>query len=343
MGKRVLVVGGSGLLGEPVVRRLVESDAEVTVATRGNVPLAGELGAEVRFEKIDRGVAGAVEAAAGDGVDALVDVVPYHAEDASQVLRLEGRVGTIVVVSSASVYADNEGRPLLEGPHESDRPVPFRESQPTVAPDEQSYSGQKAAIEGLLLRQTKIPATLLRPGAIYGEQDRSSREWYFVKRVLDRRDKVVLADNGASRFHQVAAENVAELVRLAVEKPGTRVLNAGDEEPRTVAQIGSAVAKLMGHEWQQVLFPGPPTASGVGDTPWTTLKPFVLDMMAARDELGYRDVISYEDALRRACEWLDETVDPEQWQVVLPKAARYYGGLFDYEAEDKFVIEGKWS
>jgi nucleoside-diphosphate-sugar epimerase len=335
MSRQALVLGGSGLLGEQIARRLVETGWDVTVATRGNVPLAESLRAAVRLETLDRHVQGALEATVGDRFDSVVDVIPYGASDAQQLLRLAGRVDSIVAISSASVYADQAGRPLLDAP-ESERPVPIPESQPTVHPDAQSYAGRKAAVEAVLLQQDLLPATVVRPGAIYGENDLASREWYFVKRALDRRDKVVLADEGKSRFHQVAAANVAELVRLALGKPGTRALNAGDEVAHTVAEIGRAVIEIMDWRWKEVLFAGPPTPDGVGETPWTTLEPFVLDMDAARAELGYRDVLGHEEALRRVCDWLERTVDRERWQVTLPRAAEYYGGLFGYDAEDRF-------
>jgi nucleoside-diphosphate-sugar epimerase len=290
----------------------------------------------VKVLKFDRTAPGALEDVVGTGVDALVDVIPYRAGDARQLRRLEGKVGTVIAISSAAVYAGSDGRGLLEMGN-SERPVPIPESHPTIPSEDQSYAGRKAAIEELLLEQRAIPVTVLRPGAIYGERDFASREWYFVKRVLDRRDNVVLAYNGASRFHHVAAENVAELVRLALGKPGTRVLNAGDEEVRTVTQIARTVAALLNHQWEEVLFSGPPTPDAVGDTPWTTPKPFVLDMTAAREELGYRDVIAYEEALRRTCEWLERIAGGQRWQDVLPRAAEFYGGLFDYGAEDEFV------
>jgi nucleoside-diphosphate-sugar epimerase len=340
VSKRVLVIGGSGLVGEPIVRRLLETGAEVVVATRGNATIAPDLATQVSAAKIDRTVPGALEGVVGNGVDALVDVIPYRAADARQLLKLEGRMGTVVAISSAAVYAGNDGRVLLEA-GDSERPVPIPESHPTIPPDDQDYAGRKAAIEELLLEQTAIPITVLRPGAVYGVRDLASREWYFVKRVLDHRDKVVLAYEGASRFHQVAAENVAELVRLALEKPGTRVLNAGDEEARTVTQIGRGVAALFKHQWEEVLFSGPPTSEGVGDTPWTTPKPFVLDMSAAREELGYRGVVGYEEALPRTCEWLEREVDPAKWQKALPRTAEYYGSLFGYEAEDEFIARMK--
>jgi nucleoside-diphosphate-sugar epimerase len=191
----------------------------------------------------------------------------------------------------------------------------------------------------MLLDHSPVPVTILRPGAIYGPGDTASREWYFVKRVLDGRRVIVVSDG---RFHQVASENVAELVRLAAEKPGTRVVNAGDEQAHSVTEIARAIAKSMRHEWREVCLPGAPIGS-VGDSPWSTPVPFVLDTSLAHAELGYTDAVSYEDAIGDTCGWLREATANRDWRGVLPVAAGHYGSLFDYRAEDEFLATRKAS
>ena len=42
------------------------------------------------------------------------------------------------------------------------------------------------------------------------------------------RSGVVLVDSGQSGFHTTSVANLAELTRLAADRPATRVLNAGD-------------------------------------------------------------------------------------------------------------------
>ena len=46
-----------------------------------------------------------------------------------------------------------------------------------------------------------------------------TRELFFVRRAVDRRRRVALDSNGASRFHTTSVANVAELIRLAAEHP----------------------------------------------------------------------------------------------------------------------------
>ena len=72
---------------------------------------------------------------------------------------------------------------------------------------------------------------------------------------------------------------------------------------------------------------------GPGDTPWSTRVPIVFDAAAARD-LGHRDVVSKQEAIAAACRWAVDATRGRDWRDVLPSAATYYGGLFDYAAED---------
>jgi nucleoside-diphosphate-sugar epimerase len=320
-------------------RRLAEAGWGVTVASRGERALPDELTGLTQHVTVDRADAAALEQAA-DGADVLVDVIPFSPADAEQLLALGRRVGALIAISSASVYTDEEGRSLDEatGPDDLPRlPVPIPESQPTIPTGDATYSTGKAAIERALLERSTVPATVIRPCAIYGRGDRQAREWHFVKRVLDGRDVVVLAYEGKSRFHTTSSENLGELIRRCAERPGMRVLNCGDPDPPTLLEISRAIAAAMAHEWEEVLLPGEP-GGRVGQTPWSVpdSHPVVVDMSAAEREVGYRPVTDYRRAVGAACEWLVEATRGKDWRDVLPSHARYYGELFDYAAEDAY-------
>ena len=239
---------------------------------------------------------------------------------------------------NAAVYADPAGRSLDEA-REGGVPefrVPLTEREPTVPVGDETYSTRKVAIERALLGQDAIPSTLIRAGAIYGPGDLNSREWYFVKRALDGRRVVVLAHRGESRFQPTSVHNLAELIRLAAERPGRRLLNCGDPQAPSVAEIGRHIAAAMNREWTEVLVPGPPRA-GVGDNPWGVPHPFVLDMTEAEFEVGYRPVTTYERAVGETCEWLVSATEGRDWREALPGAAELYKDEFDYAAEDEYL------
>jgi nucleoside-diphosphate-sugar epimerase len=291
----------------------------------------------LRHVTVDRADTASLEHAA-DGADVLVDVIPFRTADAEQLLTLGRSVGAVIAISSASVYTDGRQRSLDEATGADDLPrlpVPISESQPTLPPGDATYSTGKAAVEKSLLERSPVPATVIRPCAIYGPGDRQAREWHFVKRALDGRDTVVLAYEGRSRFHTTASENLAELIRCCAERPGTRALNCGDPDPPTLLEISRAIAGAIDQEWTEALLPGEPDGT-VGQTPWSVpdSHPFVVDTSAAETEVGYRPVTTYPDGVRAACEWLVEATRGRDWREVLPSHARYYGELFDYEAED---------
>lgn len=285
-----------------------------------------------RLVQLDRNEEGAL--AAASGADLLVDVIPFEAVHAEQLLALD--VGAIVAISSASVYADEQGRTLDEAQGVDDFPdfpLPIPESQIRAEPSDATYSTKKVQVEDILLENGRTPAAIVRPCAIYGRGDRMAREWYFVKRAADKRPYIVLAGRGASHFHTTASENIGELVRLIAQERRTGAFNSGDPDPPTVLDLARAIGDAAGHRYAEVLLPE--FEGDVGQTPWSAPKPLLVDMSKAESELGYRPATTWEEALPRQVEWLLEATRDRDWQEVLPRGAQYL--QFDYEAEDEFV------
>lgn len=309
---------------------LVDKGYEVTVGSRTETSLDGS-----RHVQIDRADDDDfVRATAGDH-DLFVDIVAFNERHARQLMRLEGRVASLVVVSTAAVYADAGGKSWLESKMASGHPI--TETDPVVVPvpDGSDYAGGKVAIETTLLN-SDLPVTILRPRAIFGPGDQASREWWFVKRVVDGRETVLLADAGRGTFHPVSSSNVAEVIAAAGERPGRRAVNCGDPSPKNIRGICSAVAGVMEHEWDVVDI-GTSPGETLGVTPWTTPHSIVMDVSVAGQELGCSGTVSYEASLEKTIGWLLEATEGGPWQEALPTAATYYGNLFDYEAEDVFL------
>ncbi|WP_202457140.1 MULTISPECIES: NAD-dependent epimerase/dehydratase family protein [unclassified Streptomyces] len=341
--KSALVIGATGQIGRVAARALAEDGWEVRAASRS----AGRdqrWPGDVRTVRLDREDDTALGGALGDGVDLVVDMVAFTAAHARQYVGFADRIGSAVVLSSGAVYADGRGRSFdTQGEPDGfpEYPVPIPESGPTVEPGDATYGTRKIRVErDLLALGDTLPVTLLRAGAIYGPYCRTPRELYFVKRNLDKRRMRVLTHGGRSRFHPVSVHNIAELVRLAAARPGSRVLNAADPEAFTVSEIGAAVDRVMGFESETVTVPGEAPAPNVGVTPWSTPHPVVYDMSAAERELGYRAVTSYADALEETVDWLTAHLGDRDWREAFPKMAANYDpsvDLFDYAAEDAWL------
>lgn len=130
---------------------------------------------------------------------------------------------------------------------------------------------------------------------------------------------------------------LAELVRLAAVRPGSRALNACDPDAPTVVEIAAAIDAVMGTTPQTVLVDGPPPLPTVGDTPCSVPVPVICDMSAAQRELGYRPVVSYADTLPETVEWIERQLAGRDWREAYPKMFTAYGDLFDYPAEDTWL------
>jgi nucleoside-diphosphate-sugar epimerase len=332
--QNAFVLGGTGDVGRAIARSLLADDWSVTLASKASLPPAGLE--DVPIVHLDRNEERALLPA--NGFDLVVDVVPFEVRHAEQLLELD--VDAIVAISSASVYADDAGRTLdeAEAPDEFpefDGPIP--ETQRTVEPGDSTYSTNKVALELRLLENDRVPATIVRPCAIYGPGDRMAREWFFVKRALDRRPYVVLTMRGANLFHTTASANIGELVRLIAAKRMTGVFNCGDPDPPTVLALARRICSTLGHQWTEVLLPAAEGRGEVGNTPWSAPKPFLVDMAAAERELGYARATTWDGAIDGQVDWLVEATRDRDWREVLPRGAQYL--QFDYEGEDALVRE----
>jgi nucleoside-diphosphate-sugar epimerase len=326
---RAVLIGGSGMIGRAAARALAQDGWEVVAVSRsGTLPDGlAELGVEA--VAADREDDAQVRAAVGAGADVVYDSVAMHRAHGEQLNGLEGLVGSLVVISTASVYADDEGRAFDgEGGEPPKLPVPILETQPTAEPGDGTYSTQKAELEQTLLRGP-LPATLVRACAVHGPGAKNPRELFFVKRAVDGRRRVALAWNGESRFNTVSVANLAELIRLAAALPGDRILNGGDPDPPSTLEICQAIGDALDFEFEPVLLPADEFLN-----PWgvPAASPLIVSMEAAERELGYRPVTTYPEAVKETCAWLvGELESGRTWK------GSYIEDTLDYAAEDKVL------
>ncbi len=356
MAGHVFILGGTGQIGRALVLRFLSGGWRVTVASRGgkagragtaapSTTARGDAAADdvpVGASQVtcDRNDPGAVSRALRDGADVLVDVVAMTAEHSRQIIDNADCLGSVIAISTGSVYTDSEGRYFDTADDDESfprYPVPIPESQITVRPGGPSYSPSKSAMEQTLLANAPVPVTILRPWAVHGPWSRSPREWWVVKRILDGRRFIPLARGGRSRFHTTSVDNLAELAWLSAVTPKTRVLNAADPEALTVQEITDTIVQAMAADVEVLTFEG--TADEVGAAPWSVPYDVVADMTAAQEQLGYRPVMSYRSAVLDTVRWLQESVSPSEWQKQLPGLSAYDTDLFDYAAEDRWHRE----
>lgn len=330
MSGRAFILGGSGQIGRAVAIALIEAGWSVVSGQRDAATLPEPLRARgVVPVALDREDATALRDILAGGFDTVIDTVAYTAAHARQWLHLQDRIGALVVISTGSVYADDQGRTLDEAretgfPH---FPVPIPESQPRTAASGATYSTRKVAMEDALLEGARIPLTILRPFAVHGPGCRAPREWWFIARALAGVEEIPLAYEGLSRFHTSATANIAELCRVALEAGGTHVLNAADPLALSVVEIGRAILDAMGSNTRLAPFAGPPKGLE-GRTPWSVEQPLVADMSAAL-ALGYRAATDYRASIGATCEALVEAARGRDWREAFPGLAAYPAAMFE--------------
>lgn len=345
---RALILGGTGAIGRATAARLLASEGwQVDLTGRHPAHVPGDLvAAGAQFVAIDRDdpdEATRLEALLGDGADLLVDATCFTAADAKRLVALAGATTCTVMLSSKAVYVDADGN------HANSKlsprfPVPISEAQPTLAPagadhatfdSAEGYGAHKVAAEQVLLG-SGLPITVIRPSKVHGAGSRRPREWVFVKRALDRRPVLALANSDAVD-HPSAAVNVAALIAAVAARPDARILNAADPDAPSVLGISRAVAGLLGHTWTEVLLDEDEPAGGVGATPWDTPHPIVLDTTAA-EALGYRPVGDYATTVADEVRWLvGVTRDGPDAELVPGPTDPFFARFLDYTAEDRYI------
>jgi nucleoside-diphosphate-sugar epimerase len=336
-----IVLGGNGQVGSAAAARLAASGWAVTATGRTELRFPRRLrDAGVRFVRSDRYSAADLRQVLDAGADAVVDCVGFTAAHASMLLPFRPGIGSLVFISTKAVYIDARGRHS-----NSDEPPDFggmvTEDQPTMAPSEagyqsrEGYGANKVAAERVLL-DAGLPVSVLRPSRIHGAGAGRPREWVFVRRVLDGRRHVLLARSGRGVNHPTAAVNLAALAEFCAARPAARILNCADPDAPDGLAISRLVAAYLGHTWDEVLLEAT-APDGLGDHPWNTLPPFVLDTSAAR-RLGFVPAGSYADTVRAEIDWLVTAARSGDPDGVLPASDDgFFRGYFDYAREDAWL------
>lgn len=323
MARSVAIVG-AGQIGYALACAFGEGGWDVTIHARTE-PKWHER-SRWRFEQYLAGESGAPCA------EAIVDTIAFDAPD---VARYDpDKVGRLTVISSASVYADCHGRTLDEAAQDGfpEFGGPICEQQSTVAPGPESYSTRKLRMENRALELFGDRATILRPCAIYGAWSRHPREWWFVKRMLDGRERIPLIHGGRSRFQTTNAKDIGAFALHAAEREIGGIFNIADDGCPTVKDIGAALAQFLDYTPRWVPIDG---TGLIGRTPWSVEQPFMVSN-AKMKATGFGSPSTYGTGARAAAQWLLDLA-PTDWRAAFPQLAAYPWDLFDYHSEDAYL------
>jgi hypothetical protein len=171
---------------------------------------------------------------------------------------------------------------------------------------------------------------------VCGPGSRHLREWWLIKRVLDGRAAVPLKYRGLSQFHPSTTANIAALAVHCLGLAGSRVLNAADPDCPTVHEIADHFGRAMNHDWQVIPLMDEQSTGPVGETPWTSPHPIVLDTSASL-AIGYEPTLTYAARVPHLVQAALLETSGREWRDVYPDLASYATTMFDYDAEDALL------
>ena len=350
---RILILGGTKFVGPHVVRQLAAHGPnlgqghEITIFHRGATET--DLPEGVRhihgdFASFDTHLD---ELKRPDGLNSpevVLDMVPFREEDADRVKAFAGVARRVVVISSQDVYRAF-GRLWRTEPGPPD-PVPLTEDSPlreklSSAGLDYNKTAIESAIKRAVMNDPRLSATILRLPATHGPGDDKHRLFPYLKRMDDGRPAILLDEAYAGwRWSRGYVEDVAHAIALAVtdERAAGRIYNVAYSETLSEAEWVQAIARVYGDLVGADRPPTPDTRHPSVDVvalPAVQLPPslrremldftqqYEVDSSRMRHELGYSEIVPFDEALRRTIEW-ERSNPPEK---ILPED-------FDYAAED---------
>jgi len=320
---KVMVLGASGFIGRPLVRWLAGAGHDVLAVSR--MGESAETGPGVTATALDRSDPGEIaQAAESWRAEAVIDLLAMTLAATQPLLEaLAGRVGRYVMASSGDVYRQYGALHRLE---RADRPIqaldedaplrtrlhPYRATPPRLPDDPSAWMDDydKVPIERAVAARAELPAVVVRLPMVYGPSDRQRRFAWAIKPMLAKAPVIEVDAQWAHwRTTYGYVDDVAAGLGLAATHPAAagRTYNVGPLESDDHIHWGRQFAALLG--WSGELRPVPrdqvtePLQAQLAslDLAW----PMVTDTRRIRAELGYREVVDAEDALRRTIE--DET------------------------------------
>jgi len=220
----VLVFGGTGLIGPPLVEALLARGHKVVLFNRGKTkadlfPDLERIQGD-RDPSKDKGVSG-LEGRKFDLVFDDTGYYPRHVKTSSEMLAKSGS-GHIVYVSSISAYAKNETIGADETAELARMVDPTVE---TMGPSGEFYGPLKVLCEEAAAAAFPGQCTIVRPGYIVGPGDGSDRFTYWPLR-FQRGGRILVPGAPTDPIQVIDVRDLADLMVKLGEARTTGAFNA---------------------------------------------------------------------------------------------------------------------
>ena len=320
--KKVLVTGGTGLIGKALTNKLINMDAEVRVASLDHHSLAHpscdfkhmDLTDISNCKKACENIDYVFNLVGIKGCPAMTMKKPVSFFDSTILFNtnmlkcsFDAGVKRYLYTSTIGVYAPAKVF------HEDD----IWNSFPS---HNDWYSGWAKRMGELQVEAYGVEygwkdIVIVRPANTYGVFDNMSKDNALVipalvKRVVDGENPLVVWGDGSAVRDFVFADDVADGMLLAMEKGMGDNFNLGSGMGVSVKQIVDIILRNMDN---------PP------DVIWDKSKPSgdkirLMDISKAKEKLGYNPKVSIDEGIKRVMDWYNDSGDVEDRRYNVFKA-----------------------
>jgi nucleoside-diphosphate-sugar epimerase len=339
---KVLLIGGAGFIGQCAIPQLQQRGHSVTVFHRGNrrVPATAQQIIGDRNRLTDHR-----DQFARGQFDVVVDFVLSSAPQATQLMdTFRGIAGRVVALSSMDVYRawgvfygfesglqdlpiDEES--AVRTKHIAYPPEVLKRVQQVYPWVDKDY--EKILVERVVLGDPDLEGTVLRLPMIYGPGDPLHRFHPVLKRIDDGRKQIIFADDVAElRTPRGYVEDMGAAVALLATSPQSsgRIYNVCEAESFGELEWARKIAAAVDWDGEFVVLPHDRTPKHLL-WPGNTAQHLVVRSDRIRKELGYRETLPRQEAIRRTINW--ERAHPPEHPL----------SQFDYAGEDDALRQFK--
>jgi len=252
--------------------------------------------------------------------EVVIDLILSSGRQARELMTFfRGHARRVVGISSCDVYrACGVFHRSEDGPLE---PLPLTESSAlrtklqTYPPAQlrmlQGVFGwlddeyDKIPVEQAILEDEEVPGTIVRLPMVYGPGDRLHRFGPVLSQIDQGQPEILFEDRHAAwRSPRGFVENVGAAIALAATAPSAagRVYNVAERESWSELEWAQQIAGAAGWHGRFVVLPADRAPAHLR-LPGNFDQHWVVDTTRVREEIGYREPISREAAIRRTIEW----------------------------------------
>lgn len=310
--RKVLVTGGTGLVGRQLVQLLIEQGANITIVSLDDPKIAPK---GVKFVKVDlrefsnclevckdkeivfhlAGIKGSPALTSKQPASFFVPTITFN----TNMMEASRRMGvsrylytsTIGVYAPAKVFKEDDVWKTFPSPNDR-------------------FAGWAKRMGELQAESYKIEygwnkISIVRPANIYGPYDNFDPKTAMVipsliNRAMKGENPLTVWGDGTPIRDFIYSKDVARGMMLAIEKGVNVPVNLGSGKGITIKELAETVAKLV---------PGGPIK-----IIWDRTKPKgdakrLMDISRARKLLGFKPMISLEQGIKETMEWYMKNKD----------------------------------